>query len=212
MIKENVKGVVVNFAIVAACAGAASFLCYFFLSLAGQRIGTNLRTAYFSRLLRQEIGFFDLKNSGDLVLAINQNSFSIQESYSSKLAIFFQNITQFIVGLALAFSVNWELSLIMLSTSPLNILGYYILSKFVALFAKKAEDGNDRSATVAAEVVSSIRTVRSMGCEHKEKKRYVNQMGRISLHGFLKAFFEGSAFGSFSLIMWGTAALGYWYG
>ena len=164
-IKTNVNRVAINFAIVAGCSGIASLMTYFFLGWAVQRIGISLRRAYFNSLTKQEIGFFDIKQTGQLTLPLSEDIYKIQDALSYKLASFVQNVTQFILGVALAFATTWELTLIMISTSPLMIVGYGILAKFVQIFDGKANTVNEQSSIIASEVISSIRTVRSMGCE-----------------------------------------------
>ncbi|KAF0973306.1 hypothetical protein FDP41_008513 [Naegleria fowleri] len=210
--KDNIAIVATNFAIIAAAAAVASFLSQFFLNWASERMGVALRKAYFNALTSQEMGFFDIKKTGALTVALSEDISKIQEAYSNKLALFLQNFAQFVIGVVLAFVSSWQMSLVMISTSPLLVLGIGILSKLVEFLTKKTNKATEHSAALATEVVGAFRTVKSMGCETKEQERFAQDLKNIHLYGLIKASMQGTTFAAVSIILWGTVALSFWYG
>ncbi|EFC45687.1 predicted protein [Naegleria gruberi] len=210
--KASVSDIAIKFTIIAAASAVASFLSQFFLNLASERIGVSLRKAYFNALTRQEMGFFDIKKTGALTVALSEDISKIQEVYSNKLALLLQNTAQFIIGIVLAFVSSWQMSLVMISTSPLLVFGVGVLSKIVEVLTKKTNGATEHSASIATEVVSSFRTVKSMGCEEKEQERFAKDLKNINTYGFFKAILQGTTFAAVSFILWGTIALSFWYG
>lgn len=77
--KDNIAIVATNFAIIAAAAAVASFLSQFFLNWASERMGVALRKAYFNALTSQEMGFFDIKKTGALTVALSEGKFQMEE-------------------------------------------------------------------------------------------------------------------------------------
>lgn len=102
------------------------------------------------------------------------------------------------------------MSLVMISTSPLLVLGIGILSKLVEFLTKKTNKATEHSAALATEVVGAFRTVKSMGCETKEQERFAQDLKNIHLYGLIKASMQGTTFAAVSIILWGTVALSFW--
>ena len=199
-----------QFAIIAAGSAIANFMSQFFLNWASERIGVALRGAYFDSLTTQEMGFFDIKKVGSLTITLSEDISRIQEIYTVKLATLFQNMTQFIVGVVLALTTGWEMALVMISTTPLMVLGVVVLGGIIRKLTLKINKANDHSAAIATEVTSCMRTVRSMAGEEKERSRYKRDVRKMYLAGIGKSFSLGATFGLLTAILWGTAALAFW--
>ncbi|EFC37137.1 abc transporter B family protein [Naegleria gruberi] len=200
------------FAIIAAAACIANFMSQFFLNWASERIGVAIRSAYFDSLTVQEMGFFDIKKVGALTITLSEDITRIQEVYSVKLATLLQNLAQFVVGVILALTSGWQMALVMMSTTPLMILGVVLLGGVIRKLTLSINKANDHSASIATEVMGAMRTVRSMAGEEKERVRYKKDLTKMYLAGIGKAVAQGSTFGVLVGILWGTTALAFWYG
>ena len=210
--KDGVSKYASYFAIIAAGAAVANFLKDFFLNWASERIGMNVRGAYFDALTRQEMGFFDIKKIGALTVTLSEDVNRVQEIYSVKIATLFQNLTQFVIGLVLAFTSGWQMTFVMISTLPLMVGGVVILGGVIRSLTARINKANDHSAFIATEVMSSMRTVRSMAGEEKERARYGKDLRKMYLAGIGKSVAQGITFGALIGILWGTTALAFWYG
>lgn len=153
---------------------------------------------------------FDIKKVGTLTIALSEDIAKIQDAYTLKFATFVQQFTQFVVGIILAFVSSWQMSLVMISTSPLMVISVGVLSQLIKLFTKKTNEANEHSAAIATEVISCMRTVRSMAGEEKEQQRFKTDLKMVNFYGLLKAIAQGSTFASVSFILWGTVALAFW--
>jgi ABC-type multidrug transport system fused ATPase/permease subunit len=89
-------------AIIAIGSGIALFLSTFFSNFARERLGIKLKRIYFSAIINQEMGFFDIKKSGKLLSSLAEDVLAVQDGYSTKLTLFTQHIVQFIAGIAIA--------------------------------------------------------------------------------------------------------------
>ncbi|KAL9644527.1 hypothetical protein ABK040_009391 [Willaertia magna] len=136
----------------------------------------------------------------------------IQEAYTVKVGNMIQFLVQCIFGIIMAFTNSWKMSLVMISTSPLIAFLIVTSGKLTQVFTKKTTDATEHSSGIATEVVSSMRTVRSMSGEEFEKNRFFKDLLRMRLFGFLKSLNIGVVMGGLFFCIWGTCALAFWYG
>jgi ATP-binding cassette subfamily B (MDR/TAP) protein 1 len=199
-------------AIIAAGAFAGALLQNLFLNLAHDHIGTRLKTAYFSSLLDQEVGYFDRKQTGGLVNEMTESMEIVQDAFSTKLGEFVKNIVQCVLGIILALVAGWKMALVMLSCAPLLALLLGGSGILVRVFSKKVSQINEIAANVANEVISSIRTVRSMDGEEKEKKRFNSSLRKAHPVYLVKSVILGLSLGFAFFSIWSVVALAFWYG
>ena len=209
---NSVNWIAIQFTIIACGAMVANFMLQFFLNWASERIAVKLRESYFNALTAQEMAFFDIKKTGAIVNVLSDDVAKIQETYTLKFATALQQFTQFVVGMILAFVSSWQMSLVMISTTPLIVVSVGILSQLIKWLTKKTMEANDHSAAIASEIISAMRTVRSMAGEEKEQMRYKKDLSKINLLGLAKAFSQGITFTLVVFTLWGTVALAFWYG
>ncbi|KAL9655378.1 hypothetical protein ABK040_011219 [Willaertia magna] len=85
------------------------------------------------------------------------------------------------------------------------------MGKFTEILTVKSGNIISKSASKANEVVSSFKTVKSMGCEEKEQERFAFILKKLHIYGMFKALTQGISMGAENLIMWGTSSLAFWY-
>ena len=73
-LKEAVADTAKKFTIITFCGMAAFAIQHFFLQLSNARLGTALRRAYMSALVKQEQSFFDIKKLGALTVVLSEDS------------------------------------------------------------------------------------------------------------------------------------------
>jgi len=179
------------------------------MNLAHDRFGNRLKVAYFDSLLDQEVGYFDVKRTGQLVSEIAQTEV-IQDAYTTKLGEIVKFIVQGVLGVTFAIISGWKMGLVMIAFSPLMavvLVGTGVLTRtFTAVITTRLT----AAASIANEVISAMRTIRSMDGEEKEKKRYLKKSAEPWF--VFKASGLGFAVGLVSFFIWGDIALGFWYG
>jgi ATP-binding cassette subfamily B (MDR/TAP) protein 1 len=210
--QANINNSAMWMAIIAALSFVAAGTQQFAMNLAHDRMGTRLKVAFFDKLLDQEIGYFDMKRTGELINELTEGMEAIQDAYSVKAGMFVSNCVQTILGVVLALNSGWKMALVMLSTAPLLAVLLGGTGLLVQGFSKWIGVISGHAASVANEVISSMRTVRSMDGEQREKDRFNTKLRRANFLYAFKATTLGASLGSASFAIWGVVALAFWYG
>lgn len=74
---------------------------------------TKIREKFFESITRQDIGWFDKQETGDLVSRLVSDISLIQEGMSDKIALAIQYITTFIAGFVIAYTKGYKLALVL---------------------------------------------------------------------------------------------------
>ncbi|OWK06514.1 hypothetical protein Celaphus_00011923, partial [Cervus elaphus hippelaphus] len=129
-----------------------------------------IRKQFFHSVLAQDISWFDSCDIGELNTRMTDDINKINDGIGDKIALLFQNMSTFSVGLAIGLVKGWKLTLVTLSTSPLIIASAAIFSRVVRNQIKSNRELNaySKAGAVAEEVLSSIRTVIAFGAQEKE--------------------------------------------
>jgi ATP-binding cassette, subfamily B (MDR/TAP), member 1 len=80
--------------------------------------------------LNQEVGFYDLRQTGFFVNNMTEDVQLIQQSYGDRLTQFCQNMAQAAIGVVLAFTRSWRMTLMIMVAAPV----ISIQSKFEFIF------------------------------------------------------------------------------
>lgn len=212
MLEDIIADICIKFLILAAVAGVTSFFQVFFLMFSGQRQTNRIRMTYLRSLLRQEVGWYDVHESGELTARISGDLTLIQDAISEKWGSFLQQFTMFIAGFVVGFISGWRLALVILSVVPLLMICGAIMGKFITEFTNSTQASYGKAGGVAEEVISSIRTVAAFGGEDLEKKRYDSTLQFALRTGIKKAQATGAGIGVTMFVMFSSYALAFWYG
>ncbi|KAL7719172.1 ATP-dependent permease MDL1 [Entamoeba marina] len=115
-------------------AGCLTTFCSFVLS---QRQGIKIRNLYFQSLLRQDMGWYDLYESGELTSHIASDVQNIQDGMGYKFGLLFQTIATLISGYVLGFTLSWDLTLVILCCTPFLFLALFFVGFTSTIFFKK---------------------------------------------------------------------------
>ncbi|KND00616.1 uncharacterized protein SPPG_03744 [Spizellomyces punctatus DAOM BR117] len=184
------------------------------LRIAGDKLTTRLRHESFRALMRQEIAFFDdEKNStGALTAKLAEDANLVQGLTGQTFAQILQLISNFTVGLGIAFSNSWQLTLVVLACVPLVGIGGYLQLKTLTGFGEKSREAYKDANQTASEAIESIRTVQTLTKEEKFASTYAEQIKvphRMVVKG---AFVSSVGFASAESVIFLTYALAFWYG
>uniref|UniRef100_A0A8D2NGJ8 Bile salt export pump n=1 Tax=Zonotrichia albicollis TaxID=44394 RepID=A0A8D2NGJ8_ZONAL len=166
-----------------------------------------IRKAYFRKVMRMDIGWFDCTSVGELNTRISDDVNKINEAIADQVAIFIQRITTFVGGFLLGFVSGWKLTLVIIAVSPLLGVG-----AAVAKLTGRELKAYAKAGAVADEVLSSIRTVAAFGGEKKEVERYDKNLVFAQHWGIRKGMIMGLFSGYMWCIIFLSYALAFWYG
>lgn len=183
-----------------------------FWILASERQIHRIRKAFFRNIMRQDIGWFDTHETGELNTRLSDDINQIHEGIGDKVSTFLQWFSSAISSFIIGFVYGWQLTLVMLSVAPLLALAAGVMSKIMATMSSKELSAYAKAGAVADEVLSSIRTVVAFGGERKECKRYNEHLGEARDIGVTKSLGNGLSFGITYMLIFLTDCLGFWYG
>ncbi|XP_058534063.1 ATP-binding cassette sub-family B member 5 [Ochotona princeps] len=171
-----------------------------------------IRKQFFHSVLAQDISWFDGNDIGELNTRLTEDITKISDGIGDKLALLFQNMSTFTIGLAVGLATGWKLTLVTLSTSPLIMASAAACSRIVISLTSKELRAYSKAGAVAEEVLSSIQTVIAFGAQEKEIQRYTKNLRDAKDVGIKKAIASKLSLGAVYFFMNGTYGLAFWYG
>uniref|UniRef100_A0A672QJF7 ATP-binding cassette sub-family B member 5 n=1 Tax=Sinocyclocheilus grahami TaxID=75366 RepID=A0A672QJF7_SINGR len=190
----------------------AAYMQVAFWTLAAGRQVKKLRKRFFHSIMKQEIGWFDVNETGQLNTRLTDDVYKINEGIGDKLGMLLQNLTTFLTGIIIGFVKGWKLTLVILAVSPLLGISAAIIAKVMTSFTSREQTAYAKAGAVAEEVLSSIRTVFAFGGQKKEILRYHKNLEDAKNVGIRKAITVNIAMGFTFFMIYMSYALAFWYG
>lgn len=188
------------------------FMRSYFFTLAGERVVAFLRKSLFYHIVIQEIGFFDLTKTGDLVNRLSSDTKALENAVTINLSMGLRLGVQVIGSIIVLFVLSWRLCLVMLSVIPVVVLAAMVYGSFVKRLSKRVQDALAVASDVATESIGNIRTVRAFGQEKKHSTDYDDRV-QISYEKAKKlALANGTFMGSMMFAANVCIVLVVWYG
>ncbi|KAK0428165.1 hypothetical protein QR680_010647 [Steinernema hermaphroditum] len=137
-----------------------------------ERLVHKIRKTYLKAILRQQISWFDLQQTGDLTSKLTDDLERVREGFGDKMSLFIQMVSAFFAGFAVGFFYNWQMALVMLLFTPLLAATGYWMGKTTANRTHLEQEKYAVAGAIAEETFSSIRTVISLNGQKRELTRY----------------------------------------
>ncbi|KAI8809191.1 P-loop containing nucleoside triphosphate hydrolase protein [Cladochytrium replicatum] len=198
--------------IIGLCVMIASYLHVCCWQLTSEAQIKRIRTAYASALLRQEMGWYDGQESGDLTTRLTVDVGAMQEGMSNKIGIIMQSIVTFVASYIVALYRSWKLTLVSTAILPAFIgVAAVAISQMTA--SKATSSGAYGAAgAVAQQALRAIRTVTSFNGQEREAARYYDNLLIARAAGVKKGFISGVNIGLFNGLIYVLYAFIFWYG
>jgi ATP-binding cassette subfamily B protein len=155
-----------------AVVGLASAARAWLFTVAGERVVARLRGDLFASLLRQEVGFFDARRTGELTNRLASDTTVLQNAVTVNVSMLLRFLLGTIGAIGVLFWISWKLTLVMLAVVPLvaGVAGVY--GRLLRTLSTQVQDALAQSSAVAEESLSGLRTVRAFAREAQEVSRY----------------------------------------
>uniref|UniRef100_A0A8C0C1V9 ATP binding cassette subfamily B member 1 n=1 Tax=Buteo japonicus TaxID=224669 RepID=A0A8C0C1V9_9AVES len=190
----------------------AAYIQTSFWTLAAGRQIKKIREKFFHAIMRQEIGWFDVNDVGELNTRLLDDVSKISEGIGDKIGLLVQAVTTFVTGFIVGLIRGWKLTLVILAVSPVLGLSAAIWAKVLSAFTDKEQAAYAKAGAVAEEVLAAIRTVIAFGGQEKEIKRYHKNLEDAKRIGIKKAITANISMGAAFLLIYASYALAFWYG
>ncbi|XP_037946900.1 multidrug resistance protein homolog 49-like [Teleopsis dalmanni] len=163
-------------------------------------------------MLRQDMSWYDTSSGNNFASKLTEDLDKMKEGMGEKIGVFIFLIMTFITGIITSFFYGWEMTIVVLSCSPLLIISTVMVTIIQSSLTKKEIKSYSSAGNVAEEVFSSVRTVVAFSGEQKETERFTKLLIPAEIIGRKKGLYSGMS----SAIMWLNFycfyALTFWYG
>ncbi|RZC57270.1 hypothetical protein C5167_004576 [Papaver somniferum] len=207
IIKITLKGVYLGIGV-----GLATFIQMSCWIISGERQARRMRVSYLEKVLKQDITFFDMETTGEIIGSLTDDTVLIHDAIGDKVGKFIQIFSTFVTSYAIAFTKGWLLSLLVLSCiPPLAITGVF-MSKYISRLSLQGQSANAEASEIVEQTVGAIRTVASFTGEEEAKEKYDKVLKKTHVFMTRQAFASGLGMGIALSILYSFDGLAMWYG
>ena len=177
-----------------------------------QRIVADFRRYLFAHLQTLDIGFFARRRTGELLSRLMSDVTVIQSVVTEVPIDSAKQLVTFVGGIAFLLTMNWRLCLLILIVLPLLVLVAKIFGRKLKSLSTSMQDHTAALSTLAEEVISGIRIVKSFVQTKREEARFSAQIGQTLELTMRRAGIMALFIPVISLLTFSGAAAVMWYG
>ncbi|GFO24715.1 multidrug resistance protein 1 [Plakobranchus ocellatus] len=215
-ITDKILKEMTTYAIYYCIIGGGVLVCGYFQVMlwmvAAERQAHCIRKQFLQNIMRQDIGWFDTHEAAELNTRLADDVAKVQDGIGDKVGTFVQWTSTFLTGFIIGFAYGWKLTLVILAMTPLLAGAASLFSYLAASITGRELEAYAKAGAIAEEVFGAIRTVVAFGGQEVEAKRYYGNLDTAQAFGIKKGFTNGASMGFIWLVIFGSEALGFWYG
>ncbi|KAJ9554223.1 hypothetical protein OSB04_018268 [Centaurea solstitialis] len=184
-----------NFWLICCFSSICTALRAWLFSSASERIVATLRKSLFTHLINQEIAFFDVTRTGELLSRLSEDTQIIKNAATSNVSEILRNLSTAFIGLGFMFATSWKLTLLALLVVPLISIAVRQVGRYLREVSHKTQAAAAVASSIAEESFGAVRTVRSFAQEDFEISRYSEKVDETLNLGLQYAKVVGLFFG-----------------
>ncbi len=195
--------------------GIISYARVLLFAYASEKGIAAVRKAVYEKLISLPIAFFEENRSGEIVSRLTSDVGKLYSAFSITLAEFMRQVFILIVGVTFLAIRAPQLSLVMLSTFPIVMVGAIFFGRYIRKLSKERQEELAKSNNSINEAIQSIQAVKAFTNEMFESIRYgksIDKVVAVSLKfAHARALFSVMIivllFGSLFFIIWRGATM-----
>jgi len=203
------RALLAMFGIIALLA-AATYTRFYNVSWLGERVTADLRRRVFDHLLALPPAYFEEGRTGAVISRLTSDTTLIENAIGSSLSIALRNILLLIGGLAMLFTTNLKLTLLVLGGVPLVVAPIVLFGRRVRRLSRISQDRVADLGNRIDETIHEIRIVQAYGHEDADRhdfaalieRGFATALARIRNRATLVVAVIVLVFGAISLILW----------
>lgn len=157
---------------VAGVMAVASGARFYYVSLLGERVLTDLRKAVFDHLLTLDATFFDTHRVGELTSRLNGDVATIRGAIGSSLSLTLRGLITITGAVVMMFLTSWWLALAVVVIAPATIIPVMMLARRLRGMSRRTQDALAEMSAMATESLSATRTIKSFMQEAIQSDTY----------------------------------------
>ncbi|KAH6803047.1 transporter associated with antigen processing protein 2 [Perilla frutescens var. frutescens] len=192
---EDVKNTILAIVSIVVIGSLSTALRTWLFSSASERVVARLRKNLFSHLIQQEIAFFDVTRTGELLSRLSEDTQIIKSAATTNLSEALRNVTTALIGIVFMFSSSWKLTLLALVVVPIISVCVRKFGRYLRELSHATQAAAAVAASIAEESFGAIRTVRSFAREQHAISGYSEKVDETLKLGLQQARMTGLFFG-----------------
>ncbi len=145
----------------------------------GANITTDLGEAMYTNLMRQSVGFFERNSSGEILARFTNDIFMVNRGLQGVFVKLMREPVKIAVFLAVALSVDWQLTLVGVCVLPLVLYTLVSIGKRMRSSVSKSLQKIAGMATVVNESIKGIAIIKSYNMEDYEVSRVRREIMKL---------------------------------
>ncbi|WP_438314436.1 ABC transporter ATP-binding protein [Candidatus Caldatribacterium sp. SIUC1] len=152
--------------------GVASYVQSFWVSLAGFRVITRLRSELYQHLHHLSVAFFQENPPGEIISRMTSDIAVLQNFFSSALVTMLMDLLLFLGSVVFLFFIHWKLALLSVVVFPLVGLCVDILGKRIRGFSHLLQSRVAALTSLVERTVTGIKVIQSYVGGHYEVEKF----------------------------------------
>ena len=156
------------------------YVFFIMLERTSQNILFDLRKDIYNRVQEQNFSFFDTNRVGDIMSRMTGDLEAIRNMVSHVLHTAFDNLVIFVVAVIIMFSINWQMTLLMLAVSPVIFISTFKQSREIKPAFMRIREQFATLNSVCQENISGNRVVKAFTQEEAEIAKFTKENQEFS--------------------------------
>jgi ATP-binding cassette subfamily B protein len=148
---------------------------FYFISILGERVLTDLRKSVFDHLLGLDATFYDTHRVGELNSRLVGDVTTIRDAIGSSLSMTLRGLITIIGAVILMFVTSWWLALAVLVLAPMTVIPVLILARRLRKMSRRTQDALAEMSAMATEALGSSKTIKSFVQEPHQSRAYADR-------------------------------------
>ena len=177
-----------------------------------QRIMADFRTHLFAHLQRLSLSFFIRRRTGEILSRLMNDVGVIQATLTETPIDSTKQLVTFVGGVGFLLAMNWRLCVVILLVLPVLVMVARFFGKRLRTLATDIQDQTAAMTTLAEEVFSGIRVVKSFVQTGREERRFAAQTQHALRIALRRAAVLAVFIPTITLLTFAAAGMVLWYG
>jgi len=177
-----------------------------------QRIMADFRTHLFAHLQKLSLSFFAKRRTGEILSRLMNDVGVIQSTVTETPIDSAKQLVTFTGGVGFLLVMNWRLCLLILVLLPVLVLVAKFFGRKLRALSTTIQDKTAGTTTIAEEVISGIRVVKSFVQTGREERRFAAQVQSNVRTALRRAAIMAMFVPTITLLTFAAASAVLWYG
>jgi ATP-binding cassette subfamily B (MDR/TAP) protein 1 len=134
------------------------------------------------------------------------------DGISEKVALTIHAIAMFFVAFTIAFIKQWKMTLVLICIIPALGLPMIVTTTIMQKHEKRSLDHYAEGATLAEEVISTVRVAHAFGTQERLVQKYDDHLVQAEKSGAVKSIVIAIQMFSIFFVIYSAEGLAFWYG